>query len=344
MLSRIWFSSSSSLYSFILIPFSWLYGIASTLHRISYQFGWRKIHRFSVPIIIIGNLTVGGNGKTPLVIWLSKKLKDLGWKVGVISRGYKGKSNKYPVILDDFSNSMECGDEPILIWRRVRVLVAVAPKRADAISVLLCIQPSLDIIISDDGLQHYSLFRDIEWVVINGIFRFGNGRWLPAGPMRDRMIRLNQAHAIIVNGTSKKMVRSGEILMQLCPNVIINVLTGEYKPLSFLKKVVAIAGIGCPMHFFITLRKHGIIPIREISFADHQIYSEKMLVSLTNREEILLMTEKDAVKCLSFAHKNWWYVRVDVNINKQDEMFLLKAVEEKIKYYKNNQNKFNKIL
>lgn len=119
-----------------------------------------------------------------MVLWLIEKLKHRGWKIGVVSRGYKGKSKNYPIVLDDTSNSDECGDEPVLIWKRTKVLIAVAPKRADAVSKLLSVQPSLDIIISDDGLQHYALFRDIEWVIINGMLRFGNGYWLPAGPMR----------------------------------------------------------------------------------------------------------------------------------------------------------------
>lgn len=313
--------------------------MVSTLNRISYQFGWRKIYRFSVPIVIIGNLTVGGTGKTPMVIWLIEKLKCRGWKVGVVSRGYKGKTNNYPFVLDNTSNSNECGDEPILIQKRTGVLVAVAPKRAEAVSALLYIQPSLDIIISDDGLQHYALFRDIEWVVINGKLCFGNGHWLPAGPMRERVFRLNKVHAIIVNGLTQEKKLAGAILMQLRPVVIINMLTKEHKPLNSLGKIVAIAGIGYPMQFFINLRKNGLTPIKEISFSDHQIYSEEMLLSLVEKDEALLMTEKDAVKCLDFAHKNWWYVHADVEINKTDEMILLNKIERKIKDYSKNREK-----
>lgn len=307
-------------------------------NRISYQYGWRKVYQFSVPIIIIGNLTVGGNGKTPMVLWLIEKLKYRGWKIGVISRGYKGKSKNYPIVVDDTSNSDECGDEPILIWKRTKVLVAVAPKRSDAVSKLLSVQPSLDIIISDDGLQHYALFRDIEWVIINGMLRFGNGHWLPAGPMREPVRRLNKVHAIIVNGTSQEIKNPKEILMQLYPTVIINVLTGECRPLNFLTNVVAIAGIGNPLQFFKTLRKHGIFPIKEIAFFDHQTYSEKKLMSLINKNETLLMTEKDAIKCVNFAHKNWWYMQVDVKIKKNDEKFLLNRVEKIINLYQKNHN------
>ncbi|URJ23440.1 tetraacyldisaccharide 4'-kinase [Blochmannia endosymbiont of Camponotus sp. C-003] len=331
MFVRIWFKSS--FFYLFLLPFSWLYGLISTLNRISYQCGWRKVYRFSVPIIIIGNLTIGGNGKTPMVLWLVEQLKRRGWKVGVISRGYKGKSNSYPIIIDTNSHSEECGDEPMLIWKRTGVSVAVAPKRADAVAALLSTQ-ELDIIISDDGLQHYALFRDIEWVIVNSSLRFGNGCWLPAGPMRERISRLHTVEAIIVNGLEVE-IQSGEILMQLCPSAVINILTGERRPLYyFLNNVVAIAGIGYPTQFFDTLRSYGIIPIRSISFSDHHVYSEKMLTSLTKKDEILLMTEKDAVKCIDFAHDNWWYVYTEVKINKIDTHNLLCTVEDKIRHYK----------
>lgn len=328
---NIWFGSS--FYYLILLPFSWLYNVIGTFNRISYKYGWRKSHQFSVPIIIIGNLTIGGNGKTPMVLWLIKQLQNRGWKVGVISRGYKGRSSRYPLIINDTSHSIECGDEPILIWKRTGVLVAVSPKRVDAVSALLKTQKLLDIIISDDGLQHYALSRDIEWVVINNTLRFGNGYCLPAGPMRERLSRLNTVQAIIVNGSNND-IKSGEISMQVYPKSVINILTGERKSLNSLRNVVAIAGIGYPKQFFVTLEDHGLIPIKTIAFSDHHIYSENMLSSLTKHHEVLLMTEKDAVKCLNFAHKNWWYVHIDVKINQLDTEILLSKIENTIQQYK----------
>ncbi|URJ24885.1 tetraacyldisaccharide 4'-kinase [Candidatus Blochmannia ocreatus (nom. nud.)] len=330
-ISSIWFKSS--FFYLFLLPLSWIYGLVSLINRISYQRGWRRVHRFSVPIVIIGNLTIGGNGKTPMVLWLVEQLKIRGWRVGVISRGYKGKSNNYPIVIDVNSHADECGDEPILLWKRTGVSVAVSPKRVDAVFALLRRHKELDVIISDDGLQHYALFRDIEWVIINSNLRFGNGCWLPAGPMRERISRLKKVQAIIINGFDYK-VNAGEILMQFFPSTAINILTGECKPINFLKNVVAIAGIGYPMKFFDTLRRFGLNPVRVISFADHYIYSEKTLVSLTKKDEILLMTEKDAVKCFDFAHENWWYVYLEVQINKIDTAHLLSMVEDKIRYYR----------
>lgn len=333
MLFNIWFGSS--LCYLFLLPFSWVYGFFSTLNRISYKYGWRKVYRFSVPIIVIGNLTIGGNGKTPMVLWLIDQLKTRGWRVGVVSRGYGGRSDKYPIIINSTSCSKKCGDEPLLIWRRTGVLVSVSPNRVKAVSALLKKQPLLDIIISDDGLQHYALFRDIEWVVIHSLRRFGNGCWLPAGPMRERITRLNTVQAIIINGLSND-IRSGAILMQLCPRSIINLVTGEIRPIQPLKDVVAIAGIGYPKQFFMTLQDYGIFPIKTIEFSDHHMYSEIMLSSLTSGNEMLLMTEKDAIKCLDFAHENWWYVHIDVNIHQEDTEKLLSKIESTIQYYKNN--------
>lgn len=332
MFFHIWFRSS--LYYLFLLPFSWLYSFIITFNRISYQYGWRKVYRFSVPIIIIGNLTIGGNGKTPMVLWLIDQLRNRGWKVGVISRGYKGKSDKYPIIINNNSHSHECGDEPMLIWKRTGVLIAVSPNRVDAVTALLKTQKSLDIIISDDGLQHYALFRDIEWVIVNSVLRFGNGYCLPAGPMRERLNRLNTVQAIISNGS--KNIQSGEIAMQIYPKMVINILTGECKSLNSFKNVVAIAGIGYPEQFFITLKKYGITLIKTVSFSDHQLYSENMLNSLTRHNEVLLMTEKDAIKCLDFAHKNWWYVYIDVKINSSDTEILLSEIEYTIQKYKRN--------
>lgn len=328
---RIWFGKS--LCYLFLLPLSWIYGFIITCNRISYQYGWRKVYQFSIPIIVIGNLTIGGNGKTPMVLWLIEQLQNRGWKVGVVSRGYKGKAKKYPIIINNSSNSQECGDEPMLIWRRTGVAVAVSPHRPDAVNALLQYQKTLDIIISDDGLQHYALFRNIEWVIINNVLRFGNGYWLPAGPMRERTTRLNTVQAVIVNGSNNDL-KHGEIPMQLCPKAVINILTGERKTIHSLKNIVAIAGIGYPQQFFNTLKNHGIFPIKTISFSDHHIYSENMLHSLTQDNEVLLMTEKDAIKCLDFAHENWWYMYIDVKINYINTKKLLNKIEDTIYNYR----------
>ncbi|QTF08103.1 tetraacyldisaccharide 4'-kinase [Brenneria izadpanahii] len=306
MIERIW-SGRSPLY-LLLIPLSALYGLIAFLIRQSYRRGWRKSWRAPVPVIVVGNLTAGGNGKTPVVIWLVEQLQRKGLRVGVVSRGYGGKAEHYPLLVDDSVTTAQAGDEPVLIYQRTGAPVAVAPQRRLAVEALLARYP-LDMVITDDGLQHYALARDIELVVVDGIRRFGNGWWLPAGPMRERESRLRSVDAVIVNGGA---AGAGEIAMRLTSGMAVNLLSGEKRPVKQLQNVVAMAGIGYPQRFFTTLREAGVNISREVAFADHQSYQPEQLKPLTDDErQPLLMTEKDAVKCRAFASRNWWYLPVD---------------------------------
>lgn len=209
MIARIW-SGESPLWR-LLLPLSWLYGLVSGVIRLSYRLGWQKAWRAPVPVVVVGNLTAGGNGKTPVVIWLVEQLQQRGIRVGVVSRGYGGKAERYPLVLDDRTSTAQAGDEPVLIHQRTGAPVAVAPLRSDAVKALLSAH-DLQMIVTDDGLQHYKLARDREIVVIDGVRRFGNGWWLPAGPMRERASRLQSVDAVIVNGG---VARPGEIPMRL---------------------------------------------------------------------------------------------------------------------------------
>lgn len=327
MITRIW-SGTSPLY-LLLLPFCWLYGLLTALIRYSYRRGWLKVHRFPLPIVVVGNLTAGGNGKTPLVLWLVTQLQARGWRVGVVSRGYGGRAAQYPLLLDATTRCEQCGDEALLIWQRTGAPVAVAPRRAKAVAALLRAQP-LDVVVTDDGLQHYALGRDIEWVVIDGERRFSNGWWLPAGPMREMAERLQQVQAVIVNGG---VPRPGEMPMQLLAGSAVNLLTGKLCMLTGLTPVVAMAGIGHPPRFFATVRAGGVTPVREIEFCDHQAYRQQMLDTLAAPDEQLLMTEKDAVKCRSFARKNWWYLPVDARLPESAHLSLLMPVEQAIQRY-----------
>jgi len=309
MIERIW-SGRSPLW-LLLLPFSWLYGLISNGIRLSYQLGWRKVWRASVPVVVVGNLTAGGNGKTPVVIWLVEALQRQGLRVGVVSRGYGGKAERYPLLLDAATTTAQAGDEPVLIYQRTQAPVAVSPVRREAVQALQS-GGNIDVIVTDDGLQHYALARDFEIVVVDGERRFGNGWWLPAGPMRERAGRLNSVDAVIVNGGSAS---GNEIAMQLQPGAAINLKTGQAQPLSAFDQVVAMAGIGHPPRFFNTLAQQGVMPIRQLAFADHQAYSEAELRALTTGSQALIMTEKDAVKCRQFAQDNWWYLPVDAQIS-----------------------------
>ncbi|WP_148250645.1 tetraacyldisaccharide 4'-kinase [Raoultella terrigena] len=305
MIARIW-SGESPLWR-LLLPLSWLYGLVSGLIRLSYRLGLKKAWRAPVPVVVVGNLTAGGNGKTPVVIWLVEQLQQRGIRVGVVSRGYGGKAASYPLVLNSTTGTSEAGDEPVLIYQRTGAPVAVSPQRSEAVQALLAVQ-DLQLIVTDDGLQHYGLARDKEIVVIDGVRRFGNGWWLPAGPMRERASRLRSVDAIIANGG---VARPGEIAMQLRPGQAVNVLNGERRDVASFDNVVAMAGIGHPPRFFATLESCGVRPVKTVALADHQALTRADVAALVTERQTLLMTEKDAVKCRAFAEANWWYLPVD---------------------------------
>ncbi|MGK9172710.1 tetraacyldisaccharide 4'-kinase [Yokenella regensburgei] len=318
MIARIW-SGESPLW-LLLLPFSWLYGLVSSIIRLSWRIGLRKPWRAPVPVVVVGNLTAGGNGKTPVVIWLVEQLQQQGVRVGVVSRGYGGKAAHYPLVLTVDTTTAEAGDEPVLIYQRTGATVAVSPSRVDAVKALLAHDP-VQLIVTDDGLQHYRLHRDKEIVVIDGVRRFGNGWWLPAGPMRERASRLKTVDAIITNGG---VASADEIAMHLKPGTAVNVRTGEHRDVRELNHLVAMAGIGHPPRFFATLAQCGVTLEGEVALADHQALFEADVVKLLSSGQSLIMTEKDAVKCRAFAHENWWYLPVDAHLDGDKAATLLK--------------------
>lgn len=320
MIARIW-SGESPLW-LLLLPLSWLYGLVSGAIRLMYRLGLKRAWRAPVPVVVVGNLTAGGNGKTPVVIWLVEQLQKRGIRPGVVSRGYGGKATHYPLLLTADTTTAEAGDEPVLIYQRTGVPVAVSPVRSDAVQALLA-GHAVDIIITDDGLQHYALARDKEIVVIDGVRRFGNGWWLPAGPMRERATRLRSVDAVIVNGGQAK---SGEIPMHLQPGMAVNLLTGERKAVEQLPALVAMAGIGHPPRFFATLEQCGARLEKRVPLADHQALVEGQVDALTVPGQSLIMTEKDAVKCRAFAKENWWYLPVDAELSGEQPEHLLKEL------------------
>ncbi|ELZ0054073.1 tetraacyldisaccharide 4'-kinase [Salmonella enterica] len=320
MIARIW-SGESPLWR-LLLPLSWLYGLVSGAIRLSYKLGFKRAWRAPVPVVVVGNLTAGGNGKTPVVIWLVEKLQQRGVRVGVVSRGYGGKAAAYPLLLTPETTTAEAGDEPVLIYQRTGAPVAVAPERAAAVKAILAAH-NVQIIITDDGLQHYRLARDIEIVVIDGVRRFGNGWWLPAGPMRERASRLKTVDAAIVNGG---VARAGEIPMQLAPGLAVNLRTGARCDVAQLSNLVAMAGIGHPPRFFATLEACGAHPQKCVPLADHQTLAPADVQALVGEGQTLVMTEKDAVKCRAFAEDNWWFLPVDARLSGEQPDKLLEHI------------------
>lgn len=319
---KIW--QNFNLLTLLLAPFSLLFWLISRIRFYLYHFNLLSRYRAPLPVLVVGNISVGGNGKTPLVVWLVEQLQARGVRVGVISRGYGGKTRDYPQQVNAQTDAAQVGDEPVLIAQRTGAPVAVSPNRRQSIELLLQHAP-LDLIIADDGLQHYALMRDWEWVVIDGERRFGNGFLLPAGALRELPSRLKQVQAVICNG---KNAQVGEYQMQLQPSVAVNLKSGKQRPLSDFQHTqnIALAAIGYPPRFFNMLEALGIPLQAQHAFADHQQFSPSQLEGLANAQQMLLMTEKDAVKCQAFAQENWWFVPISAVFSAEETAALLNPI------------------
>lgn len=294
-----------------LLPFAWLFAGLARLRRGLYQRGILARYRSRRPVVIVGNLTVGGSGKTPFVAWLAGELSRQNVRVGIALRGYRG-SGRGARRLSDADTAAEVGDEAAMVRRRLALPVAVGAKRAEAVRLL---EPDCDLVLCDDGLQHYALARDLEIVVVDGARAFGNGRLLPAGPMREPVSRLAEADAVVVNGEGYE--QSGSIRMQLEPVAVVSLQDGSRRPLSQLagQDVIAAAAIGNPGRFFRMLRRHGL-QVEERALPDHASFTPA-LAGLGQGKPVLL-TEKDAVKCSGEAWAGAAYVEVSPVIAGED--------------------------
>lgn len=302
-LEKTWYGNTGL--TLVLRPVAWLFIVLVTLRRFVYKNGLKKPVKLPIPVIVVGNLTVGGTGKTPLVIWLVNFLKTAGYKPGVISRGYSGRARNWPQQVRPDADPAMVGDEAVVISRRTGAPMAVGPSRVTDAQALLQ-HADVDVIVSDDGLQHYALERSIEIAVIDGVRRFGNGLCLPAGPLRERASRLETVDCRVTNGVAAQ----GEYAMKYRADSVINLLSNETRPLTDFKgmTVNAIAGIGNPDSFFNFLRANGI-RLHARAFPDHHHYRATDLAF--TGDEIVFMTEKDAVKCERFARDNWWYIPLE---------------------------------
>lgn len=295
----------------LLLPLSWLFRLISWLRRAAYRLDLLSSRRLPVPVIVVGNITVGGTGKTPLVIWLAAHLQGLGHRPGIITRGYGGQSENWPLRVTAESSPDALGDEPVLISRRTGCPVYAGPVRSAAAQMLLH-ENDCDIILSDDGMQHYALERDMEIAVIDGERRFGNGFCLPAGPLRETTKRLERVDLIVTNGTAGP----GEFSMTLIPGKLTNLENPDLtlSPGAFSgTRIHAVAGIGHPERFFSTLRKQGL-DVETHAFPDHYLFQQRDI--RFGDEYPVLMTEKDAVKCHSFARPNDWYLPVTADLGR----------------------------
>ena len=299
-----------SLWLILLTPPSLVYCGLSRLHRALYRAGLLAEHRLPVPVIVVGNLTVGGTGKTPLVTWLVDFLRASGYRPGVVARGYKGRARLWPQAVHVDSDPRRVGDEAVLLAGRCRCPIVVGPDRVAAARALLE-QGECDLIVGDDGLQHHALARDIEIAVIDGERRFGNGFCLPAGPLREPPRRLTEIDLLVVNGSGG----AGEYPMTMRLERAISLERGiaPRELASFDRQSVhAVAGIGNPGRFFTCLRQAGM-RLEEHVFSDHHVYVAADLDFGDNKP--VVMTEKDAVKCRDFGLRNSWYIPVTIEMS-----------------------------
>lgn len=307
-----------------LLPLSALYAYLTRARRQRLQ---ARAVRLPVPVIVVGNISVGGTGKTPLAIWLVEHLREWGWQPGVISRGYGGRAPSYPWRVTARSRPSECGDEPLLIAQRTGVPVVVGPDRVAAARALIA-GGSVDVIVSDDGLQHYRLARNLEICVIDGARGLGNGHVLPAGPLREAPSRLNEVPLVVVNGrVDFPLAHEGRIDLQLRATDAEPLQNGAPLRLDRLRgqRVHALAGIGHPQRFFDMLRGRGIDVIAH-PFPDHHAFVGQDIHFLDSLP--VLMTEKDAIKCRAFAGPQHYAVPVRAVIEPADEARIASLVQQ----------------
>ena len=312
---------SLNLIAVLLWPLSLLFGLIVRLRRQLYRIGFFKSHGVGAPVIIVGNISVGGTGKTPLTARLVELLREAGYKPGVVSRGYGGNSSEWPRHVTADSDPGEVGDEPVLLAQRCRCPIVVGPDRVAAAQALFA-RYDCNVIVSDDGLQHYRLQRDIEIAVVDGFRRLGNGACFPAGPLREPPSRLREVDFVIGNGAA----RGREYLISLRGDTAINLvdpcITATLS--SFRRSTVhAVAGIGDPGRFFDHLR-HARLRLIKHPFPDHYRFRPEDL--RFPQDLPVLMTEKDAIKCRRFASENWWVAPVSAQLDPEFEEQLLRRL------------------
>jgi tetraacyldisaccharide 4'-kinase len=328
-IDKLWYSKN--IISTFLLPLAWLFRTVILFRRAIYRLLNRFQRPLPVPVIVVGNITVGGTGKTPLVIWMAGFLSSKGFSPGIISRGYGGSADTWPQSVTSQSDPARVGDEPVLIASHCACPVFVAPKRIDAAKALLK-QYQCDVLISDDGLQHYALMRDIEIAVLDGIRGIGNGYCLPAGPLRETAQRLKQVDYVVING-SRSVVQAlagNGYTMQLKPQRVVNLakpdLTRSIEDFRG-QSVYAIAGIGHPQRYFNILEEQGLDVVSCV-YPDHYDYTPADLEFIG--QPSVLMTEKDAIKIKRFAKPNYWYLPVTAEPDPEFAKQLIRKLKQRV--------------
>ena len=319
MIDKFWYQRSPSLLSYILKPISIIFSKAATNRKLKQQ---QNQYKSKIPVVIVGNISVGGTGKTPVVRKLAQEYLAKGKNPVIISRGYGAKAENYPFGIDINTPASQCGDEPAMLYDalKAQVPIVISPQRVDSVKHIEEKYPNTDVIISDDGLQHYKLARDKEIVVGDASRMFGNQLCIPAGPLREPVERLKSVDEVIVIGNCSKddqdyikKYSQNITLAKIVATEFVNLVSGErVSKDSFLdKEVIAIAGIGNPTKFFQTLVQNSIKIESKKIFKDHHKFMPEDFADIKDNQ-IVVMTYKDAIKCKSFAKDNWWYLDIEL--------------------------------
>ncbi|MDX8380415.1 MAG: tetraacyldisaccharide 4'-kinase [Gallionella sp.] len=309
---------------FLLLPISWLFRALVGLRRLLYRSHLLPSFKLPVPVIVVGNISIGGTGKTPLTLSLAQQLIKLGYQPIIVSRGFGGHSQQHAVTAS--SSPQQVGDEPLLMAQRKLCPVWVGRDRVLTIKQALQSHPQCDLVLCDDGLQHYRMQRDFEIAVIDGVRRFGNGHLLPAGPLREPISRLKSVDAVVINGGIPPQQTQNQYAMKLTGAVFYNLFqperTASAADLQALR-LHAVAGIGYPQRFFDHLKAMGIAATPH-AYPDHHPYIASDFAYLAC--DALLITEKDAVKCIPFADERFWVLRVDAQLDPALIVHLLRKI------------------
>ncbi len=321
----------------LLLPLSFIYFLIVFLRIWAYRNGILKSIKMNVPVVVIGNITIGGTGKTPLVIWLLEKLIKIGMQPGLICSGYNSKARSPQEVFID-SEVSDVGDEALMIKLRFNksnknIPIFVGKRKAKVGKALLNSYPDVNILISDDGLQHYELARDFEIAVVDGDRGFGNRFLIPAGPLREYLSRINEVDALVLNGPAKKkrLHEKKDMVFQMrCGgDLFVNCLHSNRisDPNTFERYLVAITGIGNPDRFIKHLKTLNLRPNNIRIFDDHHSFNESDFWDYDSNDLDIIMTEKDAVKCKSFSKENYWYLPIHAAVEEK----LFKKMKEKLR-------------
>lgn len=295
------------------------------LKRFAYRIGWLKTIYLPVPVIVVGNRVVGGTGKTPLLMALIPILQAQGWRVGIVSRGYGRRDQSIRAVNAD-SSSEQVGDEPLLLWQILQLPVWVGANRVKVAQELLAAE-TVDLIVSDDGWQHWALGRDYVIEVVDATKGYGNGHCLPAGPLREAQNALPLPDLTLYNGQD----------FRLKPVAWRNLVSAEILPLTAIQgEVNAMAGIGHPQRFFDSLTALGLTLKHSLALKDHQPVEQQQLARLDDGSRPLVMTAKDAVKCQGFAQAHWWSLEVATELNQDVWQPMIEQLTKTINERKGN--------